>query len=139
MPSPADDVLLRAKRTSRQDEPTSESDPKRSCVVEGTPRSEVALNANVEGQRALVVKSVGLGWLRSTRAEDRTTEVVLAEHEVQQFRRQRQVLDRIPAGDRADLADVEVRVASVGHAEAGMRESKDSAELRLSRPVVPHP
>src|SRR5260370_36338504 len=59
--------------------------------------SEVALNANVDRQRALVVEGPGLGGLRTTRGEDRATHEVLVQHGVERFRRERQVLDGGPA------------------------------------------
>src|SRR6476469_5016707 len=74
--------------------------------------SEVALNADVQSHRVLVLELVGGGRLRSRRRQNRSTSKVLVEVEEHYFGRERQVLDRSPAGDHTELRDVVVRVAA---------------------------
>src|SRR5258705_6746307 len=74
--------------------------------------SEVALNANVQSHRVLVLELVDLDRLRSRRRQRRSTTEILVEVEQHYFGRERQVLDRSPAGDNTELRDVEVRVAA---------------------------
>src|SRR5712664_2994928 len=73
--------------------------------------SEVTLSANVEGHGVLVLilvegRRLGSHWSQSGGAGE-----LLVEVEPHHFGRERQVLDRSPAGDHAELRDVEVRVA----------------------------
>src|SRR5437868_3322069 len=77
--------------------------------------SEVTLSANVEGHGVLVLELVGDATrLRSTRSSSRRdgAGVLLIEVGPHDFRRERQVLDRSPAGNQAELRHVEVRVAA---------------------------
>ena len=76
--------------------------------------SEVALSANVQVDRALVLELVKRGRLRSSGGEHRAARHLLVEVEPHHFGRERQVLDRSPAGDHTHLSDVEVGVARVG-------------------------
>jgi len=82
--------------------------PAGGSVISAKFRSEVALNADVQGDRILVLEVVARGRLGSRRRQDSRTRELLVEVEVQDFRRERQVLDRGPAGDEAHLRDVEV-------------------------------
>src|SRR5581483_6068298 len=71
-------------------------------------------NANVERNGVLVLQLVSNATrLRSTRATsgEHGAAVPLVETHPQDFRRERQVLDGGPAGDRADHVDGEVGVA----------------------------
>src|ERR1700751_4422353 len=81
------------------------------------PPSEVALNADVQIDRVLVLELVSRDRLRSRRRDARdgtgNTRELLVEVEPADFSRERQVLDRGPAGDKAQLIDVVVRVAAV--------------------------
>src|SRR5258705_7718759 len=73
--------------------------------------SEVALNADVQSHGVLVLDLVDRCRLRSRRRNERSTTKILVEVEPHYFGRERQVLDRSPAGDHTELRDVEVRVA----------------------------
>ena len=77
--------------------------------------SEVALNANVQEDRALVLELVHGYRLRScdsrTDRADSAREL-LVEEERTDFTRERQVLDGSPTGDNANLSNVVVRVAA---------------------------
>src|SRR6266403_4785927 len=83
-------------------------------------RSEVALNADVQADGVLVLELVGAGsgragavGLRLDAGHSGNTRELLVEVEPHDFSRERQVLDRSPAGDYAELRHVEVRVAAV--------------------------
>src|SRR6266702_7193719 len=74
--------------------------------------SEVTLSANVEGHGVLVLEHINRRRLRSSRGRERRTGELLVEGGPHDFGRERQVLDRSPAGHDADLGDVEVRVTA---------------------------
>src|SRR5258705_5530041 len=82
----------------------------RAC--DGRSGSEVTLNANVERDGVLVLELVGGRRLGSRRRQHGSAGEVLIEVEPHHFGRERQVLDRCPAGDHAELRDVIVRVAA---------------------------
>src|SRR5712664_475252 len=101
--------------------------------------SEVTLSANVEGHGVLVLELVDSRGLGSRRAQDSRTSELLVEVGPHDFGRERQVLDRSPASDHADLGDVEVRITAV--VCAGERNSgggKGRAHVELRSAVIPH-
>ena len=75
--------------------------------------SEVALDADLEQDRVLILELVERVRLRSGRREHRAARHLLVEMEPLHFGRERQVLDRGPAGDDAELRNVEVGIAGV--------------------------
>src|SRR5204862_3675932 len=75
--------------------------------------SEVTLSANVQEHSALVLELVEGGRLRSRHRQNGSARELLVEEERADFSRERQVLDGSPAGDHANLSDVEVRVTGV--------------------------
>src|ERR1700675_3606890 len=99
--------------------------------------SEVALNANVQADRALILELVDRDRLRSTGADARGhtgrrnntggSGELLVEEEAQDFGRERQVLDRGPTGDHTEHRDVEVGVAGVGGVQARVPQTKGRA------------
>ena len=91
--------------------------------------SEVALNADVQGDRILVLEVVLRDRLGSRRCESRRPGELLVEVEVEDFRRERQVRDRSPAGDKAHHRDVEVGVAAEVRTEAGGNEGRADEEF----------
>ena len=74
---------------------------------------EVALYANLQQKRILILELVERGRLRSGRSEHRAARHLLVEVEPLDFGRERQVLDGCPAEVDAELRDVEVGVAGV--------------------------
>ena len=85
------------------------------------------LNANVQRNRVLVLELVGRERLRAGRSRLHvdSTRHLLVEVEPHDFGRERQVLDRSPAGDHAELCSVEVRIAGeVSTESAGWCQSK---------------
>src|SRR5215212_8158493 len=76
--------------------------------------SEITLGAELKQDRVLVLELIERRRLRSARCEHRRTRHLLVEMEPLDFARERQVLDRGPAGNRAELRDVEVGVTGVG-------------------------
>src|SRR5215510_167774 len=102
--------------------------------------SEVTLNADVQADSVLVLELVPGLRLGSRRGEDGTASQLLVEIEVQDFGRERQVLDRSPAGDHADLRDVEVRVAAeVGAERCKACAGEGLADKGFRRVVVTDP
>src|SRR5258708_7352879 len=116
-------------------------------------RSEVALNADVQADGVLVLELVGAGsgragavGLRLDAGHSGNTRELLVEVEPHDFSRERQVLDRSPAGDEAELIDVVVRVARIVSrlAKTGGRTASrgahgvDRAVDEFSRVVIPH-
>jgi hypothetical protein len=75
--------------------------------------SEIALGAKFELKRILVLERVERDRFRRSCSEDRATGHFLVEVGPHHFGRERQVLDGRPAGDRAELRDVEVGIAGV--------------------------
>src|ERR1700744_1956305 len=101
--------------------------------------SEVALNANVERNRVLVLVAVERGRLTGRRGEGRTTGEALVQMGPDGFRREGQVLDGGPPGDRAEFRDAEVRVAGVGAVQTGNAGAVGSAVLLRGSTVVTNP
>src|ERR1700742_3532974 len=103
-------------------------------------RSEVALNANVEGNRILVLVLVSRGRLRSRRRDTSRgtgdTSELLVEVEVRDFRREGQVLHRGPAGHDTDHRHVVVGVAGEVRRDVGRSDGR--TEL-VGRHVAPAP
>src|SRR6185369_17258944 len=77
--------------------------------------SEVALNANVQEDSALVLVLVPCGRLGSRPGQNGRTRELLVEEERTDFTQGRQVLDGSPTRDQTDLSDVEVGVAAIVH------------------------
>src|SRR3954453_8314776 len=77
-------------------------------------RSEVTLGAQLQQERVLILELVDGRGLRRGRAEGRYACELLVEVEPLPFSRERQVLDRGPAGEQAELRHVEVRIAGEG-------------------------
>src|SRR5882757_9678470 len=116
----------------------------------GKSGSEVALDADVDGDGVLVLEFVGAGsgragavGLRLDAGHAGGARELLVEAEVHDFSRERQVLDRSPAGNRTDLEYVVVRVAGVvcrlarSTACRGARGVDRTVEELRSR-VIPH-
>jgi hypothetical protein len=72
------------------------------------------LGANLQRDRVLILEFVERCRLRRGRRKGRAARHILIEVEPLDFARERQVFDRRPAGEHAELGDVEVRVTSVG-------------------------
>src|SRR5215213_8400644 len=85
--------------------------------------SEVTLSANVQEHSALIAELVGGIRLRAgrTRRRRHRTCHLLVEEERTDFSRERQVLDRSPAGDRTDHRGIEVRIAGEVATESATR------------------
>src|SRR5258708_9786980 len=102
-------------------------------------RSEVTLNAATkrEGSLVLVLVASALGrtGLRSCRSKSGGAGELLVEVEPNELSRERQVLDRSPAGDCTELRYVEVRVADEVAANS-LAGSIDGAEVSLGRVVI---
>ena len=75
--------------------------------------SEIALCTKLELERILVLELVERDRFRRSCSEDRAARHFLVEVSPHHFGRERQVLDGSPAGDHAELRDVEVGIASV--------------------------
>src|SRR5438270_9734840 len=77
-------------------------------------RSEVTLSADVKREHVLigelVASALGSTRLRSGRSQSSGTLELLVEVEPEAFDRERQVLDRGPAGDQAEHRDVVIRI-----------------------------
>src|SRR5438874_642749 len=73
--------------------------------------SEVTLGANLQRNRILVLELIDRGGLWSGGPQHRGTGELLVEVEPHDFSRERQILDRSPAGNHTELRDVEVGVA----------------------------
>src|SRR5258708_8245286 len=78
----------------------------------GRSGSEVTLSANVEGHGVLVLGVGGGRWVGGRRGERGGAGEILIEVGGHGFGRERQVLDRSPAGDHTKLRYVVVRVAA---------------------------
>ena len=76
-------------------------------------RSEISLCADVQADRVLILERVSRRRLGCGRREERGAGKHLIEMRVEDLRGEGQVLDRDPAGDDADLADVEIRIADI--------------------------
>ena len=76
-------------------------------------RSEIALRAKLKLERILVLELVERDRFRRSCSEDRAARHFLVEVSPHHFGRERPVLDGSPAGDHAELRDVEVGIASV--------------------------
>src|SRR6267154_1518879 len=104
-------------------------------------RSEVTLNADTEREGILVLvlvaSALGRTGLRSCRSKSGSAGELLVEVEPNELSRERQVLDRSPAGDCAQLRGVEVRVADEVGANS-LAGSIDGAEVSLGRAVIPN-
>src|SRR6266850_3999557 len=83
--------------------------PFESCQTVG---SEVTLGANLQRYRVLVLELVDRRGFRSGGTKNRGTCKLLVEVEPLDFGRERQVLDRGPAGNHTELRNVEVRVTT---------------------------
>src|SRR5882757_239665 len=102
-------------------------------------RSEVTLSADVEREHVLVLvlvaSALGRTGLRSCGSQSGSAGELLVEVPPQNFGRERQVLDRSPAGNRAQLRDVEVGVADEVGANS-LAGSIDGAEVGLGSVVI---
>src|ERR1700709_2505234 len=102
-------------------------------------RSEVTLSADVERDGVLVTELIASALsrtgLRSCRSKGSRTGELLVEVEPEDFGRERQVLDRSPAGDQAQHRDVVVRITGEirAHSLAG---SIDGADVRFGNVVI---
>src|SRR6476620_4760616 len=105
--------------------------------------SEVALNADVQGDGVLVLELVGGARLGSRSRQYRSALELLVEAEVHDFSRERQILDGSPAGDDTGLIDIEVRVTNEVRAEGSdpprVASNDGSAKLALGRVGVKQP
>src|SRR5882757_4804671 len=102
-------------------------------------RSEVTLNADVKRDGVLILvlvaSALGRTGLRSCGSQSGSAGELLVEVPPENFGRERQVLDRSPAGDRAQHRDVEVGVADEVGANS-LAGSIDGAEVGLGGGVI---
>jgi hypothetical protein len=109
-------------------------------VLVGRSRSEVTLNAHIERERTLVAEDVGrscgsrLDLESGARRAGRSTRHVGVEVGVQNFRAERQVLDRSPTGRETDFGD---REAGVTVRESAVKRICDDTRARSDVACAP--
>ena len=98
--------------------------------------SEVTLGTKLKEDGVLILELVPRRRLGSRRAENGRALELLVKVEPLDFRRQGQALDRRPAGDGAELRDVEVGIADIVGADRLAGRGIVGADERLDRKSV---
>ena len=99
-------------------------------------RSEVTLGPKLQRNRILILEFVHRGRLRRGRRQRRRSGKTLIEMKPHDFGRERQIFDRDPAGNHAELRNVEVRIAGVGDSQPRNGCAIGSAVGSLGRAVI---